>query len=361
MMNRTLLPCVLVLAGLVAGCGGRAAEPEPEPPAETPPEEAPLDLSVFEPLPERVEDVDMARVALGRALYHDTRLSGDGTIACVTCHSLDHGGAEPRPVSTGIAGQQGPINSPTVLNARYNFRQFWNGRAADLQEQAAGPVANPIEMGADWDQVVATLSEDPAFVARFRDAYGAETPLDQEHVTDAIAEYERYLVTPSPFDRYLRGDEAALSAQQVRGLRHFVEVGCTSCHRGRNLGGAMYQRMGLIHDYFNEVRGGAITEADLGRFTVTGNETDRHMFKVPTLRNVALTAPYFHDGSQTDLGEVVRIMAHCQRGQELEDAVIDDIVAFLHSLTGELPPEARPQASAAPAEAGEGASAEGKP
>lgn len=308
--------------------------------AATPPSAAPA----IEPLPE--PEVAMNKVLLGRRLFHDTRLSGDGTISCASCHSIDNAGAEHSRTSTGIRGQIGPINSPTVLNSAHNFVQFWDGRAATLEEQAAGPVANPLEMGADWTVVVSTLQASPADVAEF----GAIYPdgITQANVTNAIAEYERYLATPAPFDAFLRGDESALNEQERRGWATFQEVGCTACHRGVNAGGTMYQRMGLLRNYF-ELRGGELTEADQGRFNVTHNESDRHMFKVPTLRNVALTAPYFHDGSQAELSGAVRIMGQVQLNRDLTDAQVADIVAFLGSLTGTLPPEARMPASGAAA------------
>jgi len=310
--------------------------------AETEPAEEPI-----EPLPE--VEVNMDKVFLGRRLYHDPILSGDGTVACATCHMLDHGGAEPRVTSTGIAAQVGPINSPTVLNAHFNFRQFWDGRAADLQEQAAGPISNPIEMGmSSTDEALRRVSADEWYASRFEEIYGGDDPISMDNLTDAIAEYERYLVTPSPFDEYLAGNEEAISEQARRGYATFKETGCTSCHRGVNVGGDMYQKMGVVEDYF-EMRGGELTEADMGRFNVTNEESDRHFFKVPTLRNVAETSPYFHDGSQEELADAVRIMAQVQLGRQLEDDDVDDIVAFLESLSGELPEHAElPESDAIP-------------
>jgi len=341
----------LALGAILAlgGCGGDEDEPPAqaeetataEAEAEPAQEERPLRELVadtFEALP-AATDLDRGKVLLGRRLYHDPQLSGDGTLSCSTCHMLSHGGAEPRATSIGIRGQRGPINSPTVLNAVHNFRQFWDGRAADLTEQAAGPIANPIEMGGEWPTILERLGADEEYVSQFEGAYG-EDGLTQENVLDAIVQYERYLVTPSAFDRWLGGEDDALTEPQQRGLRRFVELGCTTCHRGRNLGGTMYQRMGLVHDYF-ERRGGEVTEADLGRFNVTGEDEDRHRFKVPTLRNVELTSPYFHDGSEPELAGAVRTMAHVQLDQEPSDEQVADLVAFLESLTGELPADAR--------------------
>jgi len=326
---------VMMSAVLVAGlgaCGSCEEDADGEGSSAATVVEAPP----FEPLPESV-DFDQAKMELGRALYFDDRLSGDDTISCASCHELDHGGAEPRAVSTGIGGAQGPINAPTVLNSEYNLAQFWDGRAADLQAQASGPVANPIEMGSTWDQVVEELGAIPGYVEQFAAVY--EDGITEANVTDAIAEYERTLITPSRFDAFLRGDESALDEQERRGYEAFVDVGCTACHQGMNIGGSMYQKMGLVEDWFGTLDR-ELTEADNGRFNHTNQESDRHFFKVPTLRNVAESSPYLHDGSQTDLAAVVRIMARHQLGADVTDAQVTDIVAFLEALTGEIPAHA---------------------
>lgn len=332
-MHRFLMTVLLLSVG--CECGQQTAE---SPPATQSPE------TPAAPQPEPIEalpevDVSMDKVVLGRRLFHDPILSGDGTVACVTCHSLDHGGAEPRRTSTGIGGQVGPINSPSVLNAHFNFRQFWDGRASDLQDQAGGPVENPLEMGTTFAEAIERLKLDEWYVARFAAVYAGEDTITKQNITDAIAEYERSLITPSPVDRYLGGDESALNAQQLRGYATFKEVGCQACHRGVNVGGGTYQKMGAVEDYF-ELRGGELTDADMGRFNVTQDEADRHFFKVPTLRNVADSGPYFHDGSEADLGGAVRTMARVQLGQRLEDAQVADIVAFLGALSGDLPAHA---------------------
>ncbi len=352
LMKRVVLfACV---AALLSACGGEETSSTPSTTTQAEPTPAPP-----RPLRELVgdtfaavvapTDIDREKMLLGRRLFHDTRLSGDSTLSCATCHSMSSGGAEPRATSTGIRGQIGPINSPTVLNAAFNFVQFWDGRAADLLEQAAGPVTNPIEMGAEWPSLLERLRADQGYVQSFGASYG-ESGITQANVLDAIVEYERSLVTPSRFDAWLGGDDAALTDEEQRGLRLFVETGCTTCHSGSNIGGTSYQRMGLVHNYF-ERRGGRITEADLGRFNVTQAEEDRHKFKVPTLRNVELTAPYFHDGSERELAGAVRTMAEVQLGRELSDADASAITAFLRSLTGELPPDARMPDPNAPAEA----------
>lgn len=290
-------------------------------------------------------EFDTRKAELGRRLFHDGALSGDGTIACSTCHSLDNGGAEPRRTSTGIRGQVGPINSPTVLNATFNFVQFWDGRAGDLRAQAAGPISNPIEMGASWPIVLERLGQD----AEYREAFTAAYPdgITQVNVLDAIVEYEKSLVTPSRFDRYLAGDASAITTAEREGYETFKSVGCTACHQGVNVGGGMYQRMGLVRDYFAER--GAETEADLGRYNVTHDDADKHVFKVPTLRNIELTAPYLHDGSQQSLADAVRVMGRYQLGRDLTPQQVESIVAFLKTLTGEIPPSARmPVAAATP-------------
>ena len=332
---------VAVLAVLaVAGCTKKEA---PAPAAEekaaveeAKPTAAPEPIL---PLPDAAE-VNMEKVLLGRSLYFDTALSGDGTVSCATCHMLEHGGAEPRKTSTGIGGQIGPINSPTVLNSSYNFVQFWDGRAKDLQEQAAGPVANPAEMGAKWENVVERLKKNEEYAAAFAKLY--EDGVTQDNTTDAIAEYEKSLITPSRFDAYLKGDTAAITDAEKQGYATFKEVGCTACHTGINVGGSMFQKMGLVKDYFKD-RGTEITEADLGRFNVTKKEQDKHFFKVPTLRNVELTPPYLHDGSRETLEETVKLMGTYQLGRDLTDAQVNGIVAFLKTLTGTLPDHAKPK------------------
>lgn len=323
--------------GLVA-CGSS----EEEAPA-APPEPPPVLLEAL-PTPE----VNMTKVLLGRRLFHDGRLSGDGSVSCSTCHSLDHGGAEPRPTSIGIGAAVGPINSPTVLNSSLNFVQFWDGRAATLEDQARGPVANPLEMGSDFNRVLANLSGEPTYVTEFAGLY--PDGITEANIVDAIAEYERSLITPGRFDRFIAGDPSALTAEERAGYELFTTVGCTSCHRGPNIGGTMYQKMGLVRDYF-AARGTPLTEADNGRYNVTHDEADRHFFKVPTLRNVALTAPYLHDGTQATLPDVVRVMGLYQLGRELTDEQVTQLVAFLGSLTGELPEHARMPADPTPGEA----------
>lgn len=331
---------VMVLAALAVGGCTKKEAPAPAAEEKTAAEQdkpaAPAEPIL--PLPDSA-DVDMDKVLLGRSLYFDTALSGDGTVSCATCHMLEHGGAEPRKTSTGIRGQVGPINSPTVLNSSYNFVQFWDGRAKDLQEQAAGPVENPIEMGATWPDVVERLKKNKEYAAAFAKLY--EDGITKDNTTDAIAEYEKSLITPSRFDAYLKGDDTAITDAEKKGYATFKEVGCTSCHTGIIVGGTMFQKLGLVKDYFVD-RGTAVTDADLGRFNVTKKNQDKYFFKVPTLRNVELTAPYLHDGSRDTLEETVKIMGTYQLGRDLTDAQVNSIVTFLKSLTGTLPAHAKP-------------------
>jgi cytochrome c peroxidase len=285
-----------------------------------------------QPLPLKT-DLDAKKVVLGDKLFHDPLLSGDNTLSCASCHNLTKGGTDQSKAATGIRGQQGPINSPTVYNAMYNIAQFWDGRAKDLQEQAAGPVANPMEMGAQWDNVVEKLKQVPDYQIAFADLYAGQG-LTKATVTDAIAGFEQSLVTPnSRFDQYLRGNNDSLTANEMAGYDLFKD-NCASCHFGPVLGGLSFEKMGVKQDYF-KLRGGQLTEADNGRFNVTKLEKDRHFFKVPVLRNIELTYPYFHDGSADNLSDAVRIMGKVQRDKNFSSEEIDKIVAFLKTLTGE--------------------------
>ncbi len=251
---------------------------------------------LVQPIPDSIA-TDEAKVALGHDLFFDGRLSGDGSIQCHTCHQLDKGGVDRLDTSTGIEGKKGPINAPTVFNAAFNFVQFWDGRAADLADQAKGPPTNPVEMGShSWDDIVARFEIDEEFKKEFLKEYPQVT---KETLTHAIGEYEKTLITPnSDFDRYLKGDKTALSEQQVRGYELFKQHKCDTCHTGVAMGGQSYEYMGLYGDYFKD-RGTPLTDADEGRFAQTKDPFDMHRFKVPTLRNIALTAPYFHDASKS--------------------------------------------------------------
>ncbi|MGY6769714.1 cytochrome-c peroxidase [Komagataeibacter sp. NFXK3] len=287
-----------------------------------------------QPIPESVT-VDANKVALGQRLFFDRNLSGDEKSNCASCHSLQHGGVDGLVTATGIGGQKGPINVPTVFDAGFSKWQFWNARADTLAQQAAGPVMNPVEMGShDWSAVADRLRADPTYAPAFAAAFGSDT-IDETTITNAIAEYEKTLITPdSRFDQYLKGDDAALNTQEKHGYALFKQVGCSGCHTGPSMGGQALEPMGLEGDYF-AARGGKLTDADRGRFEVTHDPADMERFKVPNLRNIALTAPYFHDGSVKTLDDAVRKMARYQTpDHDMSEQDVADIVSFLNTLTG---------------------------
>ena len=278
---------------------------------------------------------DPGRAALGERLFHDPQLSKDDTVSCATCHDLERGGDDGRPVSVGVGDSMGAVNAPTVFNAGFNFKQFWDGRADTLEAQIDGPVTSPVEMGSLWPDVIAKLYRDETYPSEFASIYA--DGINRANVKNALAEFMRSLTTPnSRFDAYLAGDRGALNEQEARGYALFKSYGCASCHQGANVGGNMFQVFGVINDYF--VRRGNITEADRGRFNVTGNEADMHAFKVPSLRMAAHTAPYLHDGTAWTLRDAVDIMFEFQLGREAPDADKEAIVAFIRSLAGERAP-----------------------
>ena len=279
-------------------------------------------------------NIDEQKAALGFKLYHDTRLSVDNTVSCATCHGLDTGGVDNHQYSDGVEGRMGGVNAPTVYNAVYNFVQFWDGRARTLAEQAAGPPLNPVEMAStSFDEIIAKLAQDKAMVAAFDELYS--DGITEANITNAIEEFERTLVTPnSAFDKWLMGDSEALTAEELRGYELFKEYNCATCHVGANLGGESYELMGLRRHYFAD-RGLELTVEDNGRFKETQNERDRHRFKVPGLRNVELTWPYYHDGTRLTMEEAVRDMARYQSDVDINDEETAAIVAFLRTLTGE--------------------------
>ena len=285
----------------------------------------PIDLSL---------PVDKAKAELGFLLFHDTRLSVDNTVSCASCHGLNTAGVDNKQYSEGVEGQLGGVNAPTVYNAVYNFVQFWDGRAVTLAQQAAGPPVNPVEMASpNFDQIIAKLKRDRKMVRAFKALY--PEGITEATITDAIEQFERTLITPnSRFDKYLRGDAAAITAEELAGYELFKEYSCATCHVGQNLGGESYELMGLRKHYFAD-RGLELTEEDNGRYKQTKEERDRHRFKVPGLRNVALTWPYYHDGTRTTLKEAVCDMGTYQSGVALTDEEEDKIVAFLNTLTGE--------------------------
>ena len=285
----------------------------------------PIDLSLA---------VDAKKVALGESLFHDTRLSVDNTISCASCHDLKKAGVDNRQYSLGVNEQMGGVNAPTVYNAVYNFVQFWDGRAKTLADQAAGPPLNPVEMAStSFDEIIAKLKKDRKFVKAFNAVY--PDGLTEANITNAIEEFERTLITPNArFDKWLRGDSEAITADELKGYELFKQYDCATCHVGQNLGGQSYELMGLRRHYFAE-RGLELTHEDNGRYKETQIERDRHRFKVPGLRNVELTWPYYHDGTRQTLEEAVRDMARYQSDVNLSETETAQITAFLKTLTGE--------------------------
>jgi cytochrome c peroxidase len=282
------------------------------------------------PIP-RSLPLDAAKIALGKRLFNDKRLSRDDSVACASCHDLANGGADRRQQSIGIGGQIGKLNAPPVFNSGFNFRQFWDGRAETLEDQVDGPIHSPVEMGSSWPQIVGKLKLDAQYVSQFGAAFS--DGIEAANIKGAIAEFERSLTTPdSRFDQYLRGDEEALSRQEKDGYQLFKRRGCIACHQGVNVGGNLYQRLGVIKPFFMDPS--SMGAEHLGRMAVTGNPEDRNVFKVPSLRNVALTAPYFHDGSVGSLERAVYIMSEYQLGVPIAPKDVALIVMFLHTLTG---------------------------
>lgn len=279
------------------------------------------------PLPASIP-YDKEKAMLGKQLYMDTSLSKDGKVSCNTCHDLKRYGVDNEIFSIGADGVlDEPFNSPTTFNSVFNFVQFWDGKAKNLADQAKNPFTNPKEMALkDEAEVVKRVEANAKYKASFDKIYGQIT---MQNITDAIAEFEKTLITPnSPFDRYLNGDENAISSQAKRGWEAFKSNGCVACHQGQNVGGTMYQKIGIFEPYPNQ--------ENLGRYEITKIESDKMVFKVPSLRNVAKTAPYYHDGSIPTLDACVQFMAYYQLGRFLDQQTVDDIVAFLESLTGEF-------------------------
>ena len=308
------------------------------PSSETPDTDAPdpAHTALFAPLPKEMTSesnpITPEKVALGRMLYYEERLSQDKSISCNSCHDLGAFGVDGKPTSPGFKQQTGNRNSPTVYNAALHIAQFWDGREPDVEAQAKGPILNPIEMAMPSPEVVVeTLKAIPEYVQAFESAFPGESdPVTYDNLAKAIGAFERKLVTPSRFDLYLEGKGSALSEAEKKGLETFISVGCATCHMGVGVGGSIYQKMGLVEPYPLE---------DEGRAAVTGNPSEKYFFKVPSLRNITKTGPYFHDGSIASLDEAIRLMAKHQLGRELAPAEVEAIHAFLESLTGEIPTE----------------------
>lgn len=330
---------------VLSGCSGEekppAATPEttgaaaaPAPAAGTTIDAA--RLSLFAALPAKMESADNPitpeKVELGRALYYEPRLSKNHDVSCNSCHQLDKFGVDNNPTSPGHKGQLGGRNSPTTLNAAGHLAQFWDGRAATIEDQAKGPVLNPVEMAMpDEGHVLKVLASIPGYEPMFKAAFPGEAdPITYDNMAKAIGAFERGLVTPSRWDAFLAGDQAALTDTEKKGFNDFVDAGCVACHSGAFVGGSMYQKLGLVNAWPDT--------ADQGRFDLTKSEADRMMFKVPSLRNITGTGPYFHDGKVATLDEAVKKMAHHQVGKELTDAQVQSIVTWLGTLEGTVDP-----------------------
>ncbi|MCB9557950.1 MAG: c-type cytochrome [Deltaproteobacteria bacterium] len=338
--------CVATLSLVLAltGCRKTAEDPSTSKTAPAPTaaakkaaEGATIDkaqLAAYAPLPKEVAGklaLTDALIDLGRMLYFDKRLSKNHDVACNSCHDLQRFGVDGEATSPGHKKQRGNRNSPTVYNAAGHFVQFWDGREPTVEAQAKGPILNPVEMAMPNEAaVLKTLKSMPEYLAAFKKAFPEQQdPLTYDNVGNAIGAFERRLITPAPWDRFLAGEGSALTEQQKKGFLTFHQTGCVTCHAGAYLGGQMFQKLGLVKAW--------PSQKDLGRFAVTKNEAEKMMFKVPSLRNVAKTGPYFHDGSVKELGSAVRMMAEHQLGKTLSDAEVGEIVAFLGALTGEVP------------------------
>lgn len=294
-----------------------------------------------------------AKIVLGKQLYFDKRLSKTNTVSCNTCHAVDKpraSGTDNLPVSLGVDGQKGGRNSPTVLNAAFQSVQFWDGRAASLEEQAKGPLVNPVEMAMEnHDTVVLRIAKYQGYQKQFAEVFGGASPVNIDNAAKAIAAYERTLITPdSPHDRYMKGDKKAMSPSAIRGMGLVTSVGCIACHGGPNFSGPTLPIGQGFFQKFPTMPGTEYEKKydlakDLGRYDHTKKDEDKNMWRVPTWRNVELTAPYFHNGSVRSLDEAVRVMAKTQLNRDLKKYEVADIVAFLKSLTGKLPKQAAPK------------------
>lgn len=301
----------------------------------------PIATNFFQPISSLdLEEPDADKVNLGKHLFFDTRLSGEGNISCNSCHNLKTFGVDNERFSPGDApGTVGGRNSPTVFHAALHKMQFWDGRAADVEEQAGGPILNPLEHNIkDETQLVNRLKAVELYQDLFSKAYGDEDPITFNNLTNAIGAFERTLIPESRFDKYLEGDQSALSTDEKKGLKAFIDSGCITCHSGPALGGQMLQKFGLFHDYWKHTESEVV---DLGLYDISERESEKYFFKVPGLRNIVHTAPYFHDGSVQDLDDSVRIMGKLQRNVDLSDEEVNDIVAFLGSLSSDIPEDVK--------------------
>lgn len=319
----------ILLPGLLSASHGWATHSADSRPAMPPP---PTEAAIV-PVPLN-HGQPAAKVALGKRLFHEPRLSGDDSVSCATCHPIERGGADGLQFSRGVGGHEGLANAPTVINSRFNLAQFWDGRVLTLEEQIDEPIHNPIEMAASWPKIIEELDADSDYSEAFKKLY-SEGPAPS-HVRNAIATYVRTLISiNSPFDRWLRGENPALDPRVISGYQLFLDYGCAACHNGVNVGGNMYAYLGAYDDYFAER--GDLRRADLGRYNVTGNQDDRFVFKVPSLRMAASTGPYFHDGSANSLERAITTMARFQLGRDIPEKDVHLLAEFIESLQGSLP------------------------
>ncbi|MCX6281712.1 MAG: c-type cytochrome [Bacteroidetes bacterium] len=341
-MKRHFIYLSFVLPGLLMSCLGTQKKQE----SSVPDADSLLMTAknIFQPLPGQAVNpantITPEKVALGKQLYYDNRLSMHNTESCNTCHNLATAGVDNKPTSPGDNGKNGTRNSPTTLNAALHFVQFWDGRMKDVEEQAGGPVMNPAEMSMPNEkEVVARLVTTEGYKKLFAAAFpGEKNPVTFENIRKAIAAFERTLITPGKFDKFLAGDKTALDTAELRGLKTFMDYSCTACHHGPLLGGTMFQKYPMLGKHKDYT--GSATD-DPGRMQFTKNEGDRYIFKVPSLRNIAETAPYFHDGSVNDLGKTIQIMGKAQLNKDLTPAQVADLTAFMKALSGEIPADAK--------------------
>ncbi len=312
--SRTLINGVLAIIPVILPAIGHAQSAEP-----------------IKPLPLQVK-LDAAKVALGGRIFGDVRLSKNNDVSCLSCHDFANaGGADPRQRSFGTGGAKGPINSPSVLNSDLNIAHLWNGASPSFENQIGRVIKNPVVFNTTWPEVLAKFQKDESYRTAFAASY--KEGITEKSVSDAISTFERSLITPSRFDKYLRGDETAITAEERKGYEKFKIYGCVACHQGMGIGGNMFQQFGVLGNYFKDR--GNIEPADLGRFNVTADPSDRHVFKVPSLRNVELTAPYFHDGSAKTLNNAVDVMFKYQLGRVAPTEDKELIIKFLKSLSAD--------------------------
>jgi cytochrome c peroxidase len=337
-ISKSVLTIAIIAIGFLYSCNNQPRVREKQDPLIT------KALAYFEPLPEMVEseenEITAAKVLLGKTLYYDVRLSKNNTQSCNTCHNLSTFGVDNNATSAGDLGKNGDRNSPTVLNAAFHTAQFWDGRAKDVEQQAGMPILNPVEMNMPSEQfVVDRLRSIAGYKKLFLEAFpGDSEPITYTNLSKAIGAFERTLVTPSKFHKFLDGDDKVLTDAERMGLEKFMDAGCTTCHIGSTVGGTMFQKFPLVGSDYKSLTGSK--KDDKGKMEVSGREADKYVFKVPSLLNITETGPYFHDGSVADLSAAIKIMGKLQLNKDINDEEVASIRAFLASLKGELPKDA---------------------